>query len=158
MKFFEDNHGRLYPVARIASISRGKWIKETTRREDGKIDLIGGDEFDAITVDDDQINRLVGAGSPVIPAAPGYTLLGYWDQSDAEEEAFVEQDPIIGWRIDGTDTPTPIVAQFDFDGITGIHAVLRPDGSVVDLFGSTFQDRASWETDMRKRATKTGGA
>jgi len=146
MSFFEDKYGVLYPLSQIASIRRGKFNGDTGR-ENGKVYLTNGDEY-CVEVTDGEIDRIIIKGQPVVQAQPGYTLLGYWSQP-AGEEPFIDEHPIVAWRITD-DTPMPIIVEFDFEGMRGVHGVLRPDGKIADLFGSIFDSRSDWLDHMRE--------
>ncbi len=149
MNFIKDVTGVLYPSSQIMSIRRGKWKPDNpTHRESARVFL--ADES-IVTVDDDEINGLLRSADPVVPAQPGFAVLGYYyfDTEESEDLPYVEVDPVVAWRIDEINQAHPIVSDPSFDGMTGLHAVLRPDGTAVDLFGAVFESREAWEDRMK---------
>ena len=71
----------------------------------------------------------------IVPAAPGFELLTYYEP-EADETFVVERSPVIAWRIEECQTfdrcsdENPIAISTDSTSAEGHSAVLCPDGRV----------------------------
>lgn len=148
MKYFKDVSGEIRPASQITSIRRGKWTGGNfPQREDGRVFL--ADES-IVTVDDDEIDRLMRGQDPVVAALPGFAVLGYYsDATKPEDPPYIEVEPVVAWRIDDENQATPVVSDPTFEGMTGLNAIWRPNLTVVDLFGSVYENRSAWEDAMK---------
>lgn len=148
MSYFKDVSGVLHPASQIRSIRRGKWMPDNpSHREEGRVFLA---DDSIVSVDDDEINRLLRASDPVVTAQPGFAVLAYYtDAAHPEEPPLIEVEPVVAWRIDDENQATPIVSDPTFEGMTGQHAIWRPNLTVVDLFGGIYESRKAWEDGMK---------
>ena len=82
----------------------------------------------------------------VVPAALGFMALKYWpaDKDDAGE-GWTEATPVLAWSINGN-IATPLV----FGDYHDDYAVEMPNGTIVDRFGATFDNRKAWLAEERE--------
>lgn len=145
MRFFQDRHGRYYPVNEISCIR-----KYSGKREPGKfyydtIELKDGRE---VLVSPYTASELIDGAGEVLAAQPGFTLLKMW-YSPGENEPYVSESPILGWMMTSEEGVKPItIDSDDYDDRCGI---LCPDGQ-VRTYDAHYDDRAAWEADMKRMA------
>lgn len=89
----------------------------------------------------------------LVPAAAGsFAVIVYGGSGD--DEQWTEYVPIVAWRIDQTDMPSPVLV----DGATGGGLVLIPasDGTMISQGDQTFSNLAAaqayWREVKSKRA------
>ena len=93
--------------------------------------------------------------APVIAAAAGFELLGFWFFDEEPNVADVldpyHRGPIVAWRIT-RDGPKPISIQLSVpDYESGMSAILRPDGVVIDPLNQSWRDINMWAEDVIAR-------
>jgi hypothetical protein len=94
--------------------------------------------------------------SPVVAAAPGFYLLGFWFQEDVDIEPTVEvvfdpiwREPIVAWRIvRGSAEPIGIDDDPPPSGGGGT-AILRPDGVVTSPYDQSWKTIDDWAAGVR---------
>lgn len=104
--------------------------QSTAHLIDGTTEIVIGDIMDIA-------DRL----AQIIPAFPGFEYI----YATEEERTFVElgREPIIAWRCNGTDEPTPITASGVERG-SNSGVILDPKGNVIQQGMQTFDSVEDW--------------
>lgn len=70
-------------------------------------------------------------------------------------EPYVDQMPIVAWRIDET-RALPVTPDDDDDRISNLigSGMLMPDGQVVMPFDATFDNEEAWRAELNQRAAR----
>ena len=149
MPFFDNGRNQFYPSEAI-----DRMYKSYTR---------GGEEVQAriflksepdhsIAVTDYTIDQIIRASQPVIPAHHGYRLLTFgYDASAPDEDPWMSDEPILGWRVDAYGGLEPAVFDYNFTSMTSEHAILEPNGK-VHMVDAVYDNVESWMRDMKVAA------
>jgi hypothetical protein len=93
-----------------------------------------------------------GLKGKVVPAQPGYMRLWYF-YSEQRENDYVEQRPIIAWRIDAENYHEPVTIGGCDDADDS--AILCPNLKVATIFSEQqWEDIIAWRQTCRERAEK----
>jgi hypothetical protein len=98
----------------------------------------------------------------VVPALPGYELLGFhFDMRDDADKGWIQQEPVLAWRI-FVNTAHAITNDTDLQSTT----IRRPDGTITNPYDRDWPDIAAWaraqreqleESRSRKKSAAHGG-
>lgn len=153
MQFFESRDGRLYPISQIARISPNLSRVEVGKPSTARVFLLSDGEFDGgIEIYAADVEVIRRAAQQVIPAQPGFMVLGYYHSNDPNDlNPWVDQSPIIAWRMSQYG-PEPITLEEGYNDELGIrNAIVRPDGQVRSPAMETdFDSIEDWSEAMFK--------
>lgn len=150
MQFFVKGFVRseYFPIAAIAEL-RKAGEDYSGKAYSAKVYLQDGRE---ITVDDEDIDRIVRQSTPVVPALPGFSLLTFsYQPGDDEPGPWVHREPIIGWRDNPYGGLDPVVIDYDFTEMEHRHAILEPGGR-IQASDRGYVHEANWIADMKEMA------
>lgn len=153
MKFFESKRGNLYPVSRIERITPGRKQPNSDTEWPARVYLIDGGES-GVEIWDREIQTIKRAGETVVPAAPGFVVLGYYfSEQDEDPDVWIDEHPVLAWRMSSYG-PAPITLDETYnDELGNMHAILRPDGRVTSpAQESDYDSREKWEAEMERQA------
>ena len=106
---------------------------------------VEGDEI-VRTFSDTGVDEIEALSAPVVPAAPGFFLVGTYDSEPYD----VYREPIVAWRI-ADEWAMPIC----IDDHNGAGAILRPDGTVIVPFSHWYDSLEEFQhgsaAEKRKR-------
>jgi hypothetical protein len=139
--FFRDIQNNIYPFAEILKIV---WIGPGSNSQ-GLYDVSLRDGS-SCQISSHEVSQFTQAGWRFAAAFPGTTLLEWKGAQDQSNDPF-HRTAVFVWGIDHEGALQPVTA----DGIddTKSWAVLAPDGTVSDIFGSSFPDESAYLTHLQ---------
>jgi hypothetical protein len=87
----------------------------------------------------------------IIGAELGYALITA--ASDSCEEFWHDREAIIAWRVGGHGCPEPVTVS-DTEKARNPHAILCPDGRVIEQYNAEFKTIDEWEAHAREEWAK----
>lgn len=99
------------------------------------------------------LNELTRLTKPLVPAHPGFYLLGAYALDDPEE-IWIDKSPVVAWRVDGEYAEAVTTDDQAHGDNLLLQGVLTPDGEVVAPFDATWGSVEGWKKEAKERLEK----